>query len=402
MSKDNRVMADRQAKLVIYGCGATGKNMLPFVQEKGYQVVAYLDKSAKEGETYSYYQEIPVFPPEHIQKLEFDFVLIATTKSNFAEEIRESLKILNIQQEKIMEIDDISTKYVICGCGRRAAEILSWLQNDWICRPVVAYIQNRAESGEKDAGWLGIPVYAFEKIQSIDYDYILLAMSHEDGLKTKRALMELAVPSDKIVDMSLFGYRDSRYSFTQGFADYIHWEGIDGAVAECGVDLGINAKWINLFFPDRELYLFDTFEGFSESDLIVERSIGDKAFLEGDYNKVCFYDDDPDSKIQLVREKMTYPEKVIFRKGYFPDTAAGIDSTFCFVNLDMDLYMPILNGLRFFWDKMAAGGGIMIHDYFQPELPGVKKAVLDFETEINMKLAKTPIGDNCSIFIIKQ
>lgn len=43
----------------------------------------------------------------------------------------------------------------------------------------------------------------------------------------------------------------------------------------------------------------------------------------------------------------------------------------------------------------------MLHDYFHPELPGVKKAVIDFESELGVKLCKTPIGDGCSIFIIK-
>ncbi len=74
----------------------------------------------------------------------------------------------------------------------------------------------------------------------------------------------------------------------------------------------------------------------------------------------------------------------------------------CFVNLDMDLYTPILSGLRFFWNKMVPGGGIMIHDYFHSELPGVKKALHDFEAELGQTLAKTPIGDGCSIFIIKR
>lgn len=63
--------------------------------------------------------------------------------------------------------------------------------------------------------------------------------------------------------------------------------------------------------------------------------------------------------------------------------------------------MPILNGLRFFWDRMVSGGGIMVHDYFRPDLPGVKKAIEDFETECGIRLVKTPIGDGCSIFIVK-
>ena len=43
----------------------------------------------------------------------------------------------------------------------------------------------------------------------------------------------------------------------------------------------------------------------------------------------------------------------------------------------------------------------MVHDYFRPDLPGVKKAIEDFETERGIRLVKTPIGDGCSIFIVK-
>ena len=37
-----------------------------------------------------------------------------------------------------------------------------------------------------------------------------------------------------------------------------------GSVAEVGVYKGDFAKYINYFFPDRKLYLFDTFEGFPD------------------------------------------------------------------------------------------------------------------------------------------
>lgn len=41
-----------------------------------------------------------------------------------------------------------------------------------------------------------------------------------------------------------------------------------------------------------------------------------------------------------------------------------------------------------------------LHDYFHPELPGVKQAVSEFEKERGIKLRKVPIGDFCSIAIL--
>ena len=41
-----------------------------------------------------------------------------------------------------------------------------------------------------------------------------------------------------------------------------------------------------------------------------------------------------------------------------------------------------------------------MHDYFHPELPGVKQAVEEFEKETQITLCKVPIGDFCSIAVI--
>lgn len=37
--------------------------------------------------------------------------------------------------------------------------------------------------------------------------------------------------------------------------------------------------------------------------------------------------------------------------------------TFCFVNIDVDLYQPTKDALEFFIQKLSKGGYIFIHDY---------------------------------------
>jgi O-methyltransferase len=59
----------------------------------------------------------------------------------------------------------------------------------------------------------------------------------------------------------------------------------------------------------------------------------------------------------FVLSKMPHPQKCVIKKGYFPETAQGLNETFCFVNLDMDLYQPTIEGLRFFYSRMTGGGG---------------------------------------------
>jgi hypothetical protein len=175
---------------------------------------------------------------------------------------------------------------------------------------------------------------------------------------------------------------------------------ISGDVAECGVCRGKFARYINKYFPGRTLYLFDTFDGFSDQDIALERSLGNASF-----NKSMFsLDESLFTRVsaESVIKHMPSPEKCVIRKGYFPETAADLPDTFAFVNLDMDLYKPTLEALKVFWGKMARGGCVLLHDYYHPELPGIAKAVADYEMLIEQYICKAPIGDNCSVALLKN
>lgn len=161
-------------------------------------------------------------------------------------------------------------------------------------------------------------------------------------------------------------------------------------VAEAGVFRGEFAKEINRFFNQRLLFLFDTFEGFDERDFSSEE---DKSFVEaGHFNN---------TSIDLVLNKMPYKNKCVIKKGYFPESAQGLDELFGFVSLDMDLYKPILEGLRFFYPRMINGGVILVDDYFTPCYPNVRKAVECYQKEMGKRLYSLPIGDDRGLAIIK-
>lgn len=130
----------------------------------------------------------------------------------------------------------------------------------------------------------------------------------------------------------------------------------------------------------------------------IERSFDDESFNRSEFNNTHAL---RNTNVELVLSKLPHPELCIIRKGYYPDTAQGLEDAFCFVMLDMDLYLPTLEGLRFFYEKMTPGGVILIHDYFTKQLPNVKRAVQDYEEETRRILAKTPIGDALSLAIIK-
>jgi len=218
-----------------------------------------------------------------------------------------------------------------------------------------------------------IAVYSFKAIQDIHERLLQMDISMDK--------IKILVFEKEYIDTCM----DQRVYWMQDFAKTVYDNKLKGCVAEGGVFRGDSAKYINKFFPDRKLYLFDTFEGFSEKDVKYEMDLNNKSYNESGFTNTKLFDD---TTPELLLRKMLYPDMVEIRKGYFPETAKGINSSFVFVNLDMDLYLPMLAGLEFFWDRLVKGGCILLHDYYHPSLPGVKKAVEDFEAKKNICIIK--------------
>lgn len=89
------------------------------------------------------------------------------------------------------------------------------------------------------------------------------------------------------------------------------------------------------------------------------------------------------------------------KKGYIPESFDGLENEiFSFVHLDMNLYAPTLAGLRFFAPRMIDGGVILIHDYYYPHCPGIKRSLDEFNEEFRFQLL--PIGDDMSIALVAK
>ena len=152
---------------------------------------------------------------------------------------------------------------------------------------------------------------------------------------------------------------------------------IPGAAAELGVYRGFFARCINQLLPERKLYLFDSFEGFGEEAQASE------SFQAAHRN----------TAIEKVLAVMPYPERVTVKPGFFPESLEGLEERFCLVSLDVDFYRTTLEGLRYFWPRIAEGGYLLLHDWGSPKLPGVAKALQDFERETGCRIPAIPLCD---------
>jgi len=174
-------------------------------------------------------------------------------------------------------------------------------------------------------------------------------------------------------------------------AHEIEKRNLSGNIAEVGVYKGKFAKYINQYFPSKKLYLFDTFQGFDEKDIQTEKRLG-----LNDANQ-----DFSNTSVDLVLKNMPFPKQCIVKKGFFPETTAGIEDSFVFVSLDTDLYEPIYQGLLYFYPRMVKGGYIFVHDVNNDSYKGASKAVEKFSEEKDISFLAIP--DSCgSVVFIKN
>ena len=234
-----------------------------------------------------------------------------------------------------------------------------------------------------------LTIYPIEHIMNDIPDVVIMGIMA--GYEEKAEyLVSLGIPEGKIickyVDLS---YR-AREEFAEKIGHIFQNGGVSGEIAELGVYRGDFAKYLNKIFSNRKLYLFDTFEGFPDEDIEYEIK---NNLLKKEVGRLT------NTSVDYVLSRMTYPEKCIICKGYFPETANGLEEKFAFVNIDVTLYKPVLAGLEVFWPQMVEGGYILVRDYFANIYEGPKKAVDEFAKKYNLKFV--PIGDGSSVAFVK-
>jgi O-methyltransferase len=133
---------------------------------------------------------------------------------------------------------------------------------------------------------------------------------------------------------------------------------IPGSTAEVGVWRGDFARLINHCFPDRKLFLYDTYAGYDERDLSYDENAGN---IDASFSEIWAHakQEVPDLLIEEIMQKMSHPEQCIFRPGYFPETITAEEEKelFVFISLDVNLYQPTYAGLEFFYPRLQEGGG---------------------------------------------
>jgi hypothetical protein len=118
------------------------------------------------------------------------------------------------------------------------------------------------------------------------------------------------------------------------------------------------------------VYVMDTFEGHPEEKVSAQRdpeqAVG--SFVETSEKDVRAYLADFE-RVEVIAGE------AVASLGSLPD------HQFAVVHLDVDLYLPTLECLRYFIDRMAPRGVIVVDDYGAPSCPGIADAIDEFLAE---------------------
>ena len=166
---------------------------------------------------------------------------------------------------------------------------------------------------------------------------------------------------------------------------------LEGDFVECGVNTGAYASaiidYLNFNSLGKTFYLLDTFQG------LVPGQITEKEKQSGIENYLSAYTDVYE---QVTKTFAPFNVKII--KGMVPDTLSQVPSEkIAYLSIDMNVTLPEIEAMQFFWDKLVPGAVLIHDDYGFPQHIEQKKAVDAFAQSKGVKILCLPTGQGIII-----
>ena len=181
----------------------------------------------------------------------------------------------------------------------------------------------------------------------------------------KRCLM---VPGD-FVEMGCYK-GDTSLLLAEVLRDYNKSISIEEAVEEVvekPVGNPVGKMSISSGNSKKRLWIYDSFEGLPEKTS-ADKSVLGVLFRGGELSVTK-----REVKERFLRAGLPIP---VIKKGWFSELSdSDMPELIAFAFLDGDFYESIRDSLKLVVPKMSQEGIIIVHDYTNPALPGVKKAV---------------------------
>jgi SAM-dependent methyltransferase len=161
-----------------------------------------------------------------------------------------------------------------------------------------------------------------------------------------------------------------------------HARSIPGDFVECGVNRGGMSRavmeYIDFDKINKKFYLLDTYCGIPAE---MTRASPDLPF---EYSE-CYED---------VKQTFAQFTNVRVIRGIVPNTLSDVDSErIAYLSIDMNCAEPEIAAAEFFWDKISAGGVIILDDYcYSEEYKLQNEAFDEFARHRNVRVLALPTG----------
>jgi O-methyltransferase len=168
---------------------------------------------------------------------------------------------------------------------------------------------------------------------------------------------------------------------------------LDGDFVECGVNTGIFSlaicHYLDFNKVDKSFYLFDTFDGLPESQMLPSERERILRTAEADLYSECF---------DVARRNFAPFERAVLVRGTVPDTLeqVSIDKV-AFLSIDMNLVYPEIAAIEHFWDKLVSGGIVVLDDYGWEVLAEQQRGWDEFAAGKGVAIATLPTGQGLLI-----
>ena len=123
---------------------------------------------------------------------------------------------------------------------------------------------------------------------------------------------------------------------------------------------------------NHRLFIYDSFEG------LPEKSGKDESVIGENFKKGELAVTKREVKERFLKANLPVP---VIKKAWFSDlTSEDMPERIAFAFLDGDFYESIRDSLKLVTPRMSEGGVLIVHDYTNSALPGVKQAVDEWKS----------------------
>jgi O-methyltransferase len=162
---------------------------------------------------------------------------------------------------------------------------------------------------------------------------------------------------------------------------------LPGDFVECGVNTGIFSlavcHYVDLNATGKSFFLFDTYNGIPEEQMLpTERT--DRTRHNEEFYPECY---------ELARRNFAPFPRAHLVRGMVPDSLTTVDiDKVCYLSLDMNIAVPEVAAMEFFWEKLVPGAVVVLDDYGFQDYCEQQKALDEFALRKGVSIATLPTG----------